>query len=69
MTFGWRIHELILPVAGTLIDAETVQVQSQCAVTRLSRNLFVSLLESANPFEQVPGTSDASKTQSGLTRT
>src|SRR5271156_1049086 len=33
----------------------------------LSRNLFVSLLESANPFEQVPGTSDASKTQSGLT--
>src|SRR5271169_529846 len=34
----------------------------------LSRNLLLSSLESINPFGQVSGTSDASKTQSGLIR-
>jgi hypothetical protein len=33
---------------------------------RLSRNLLISSLESTNRFEQVSGTSDASKTQLGL---
>src|SRR6266404_3365383 len=40
----------------------------KCPVTRLSRNLLISPFKSRNRPGQVPGTSDASKTQSGLIR-
>src|SRR5258708_8276148 len=57
-----------LPDDGQLlINAETGQV-AQCPVTRLSRNLLISPFKSRNRPGQVPGTSDASKTQSGLIR-
>src|SRR5260221_1852319 len=39
-----------------------------CPVIRLSRNLLISPFKSRNRPGQVPGTSDASKTQSGLIR-
>src|SRR6266404_7121181 len=37
-----------------------------CPISRLSRNLLISPFKSRNRPGQVPGTSDASKTQSGL---
>ena len=39
-----------------------------CPIMRLSRNLLISPFKSINRLGQVPGTSDASKTQLGLTR-
>jgi hypothetical protein len=46
-----------------------LSVVGQSPVTRLSRNLLISPFISGNRPRQVSGTSDASKTQSGLTRT
>ena len=42
--------------------------ESKFPIIRLSRNLLISPFKSRNRPGQVPGTSDASKTQSGLIR-
>ena len=51
-----------------LTDALIVHVGFKFPVTRLSRNLLISPFKSDNRPGEVPGTSDASKTQSGLVR-
>ena len=53
---------------GISLPLRTSAFSRRAPVSRLSRNLLVSSLESTNRFGQVSGTSDASKIQSVLIR-
>jgi hypothetical protein len=53
---------------SSVSDAHKELFLGTCPIMRLSRNLLISPFKSINRLGQVPGTSDASKTQLALTR-